>query len=142
MNAAGPPSLAPTGTPPTVAHYLDNAAACLRPYIQDFGLELKAYEVVDAERGTWVHHLYGSVANARFAIQVAVNDDDAPLFVGTVAGFVEIFDQGGNADWLKISWRKASGMHGMLEAVDETFQLLRLGCGFHAAQARFGPLRA
>ena len=142
MTPLGPPRLAPKGTPEAVARYLDDAAAYLRPYVEDFSLELKPYENAEAHAGTWAHNLYGSQSGARYAIQLASNDDEAPSFIGTVTGYVMARGEDGAMGWMEVAARKATGMAGALEAIDAMYRFLRLACGFRAAYARHPAPRA
>lgn len=128
MTPNAPSTLAPAGTPECVAHFLDNAAAHLGPVIENGSLDLKAYDLIRPDVGTWAHHLYGKVWDREFAIQVAANDRDAPTFVATISCFVKLVLNVDDDPWMRIEFRQVKGMDGLLKCVKELLLVVHIAC--------------
>jgi hypothetical protein len=127
MMPIGPPRLAPAGTPECVAHLLDHAAAHLGPVVETGSLDLKPYDLICPDVGTWAHHLYGKVWDREFAIQVAANDEGALAFEATISCFVKIIINGGD-EWMRIEFRHVKGMDGLLKGVKDLLLVVRVVC--------------
>ena len=128
MTQSVPPRLAPPGTPECIVHFLDTAAAYLGRVVEKDSLDLKPYDLIMPDEGTWAHHLYGTVWDRDFAIQIAANDQDAPEFHAVISGFVRIVVNGNSDHWLRIDCRRVTGMYDLMKCVKDLILVVRIAC--------------
>lgn len=138
MTRIGPPKLAPKDVPPDAARYLENAAAYLSGLAEDFGLELKPYELHEPRHTSWFHGLYGETRDRQICIRVMTDEELAPAFTADLIGYVRlhahpgqiVYPHDGFGDWLIFARRRINGMGALMTGVIDMTEALRLACTF------------